>query len=108
MRCCSAEGFRVSQCRIVSGVAVVVGHVIVADDIARLQHGVAFPAIGDGVAARVENAMGPLRAPSNAALHQAAMHIAFRLTYTYGGKHFEVGVVQDVCGLLEQLDLLAS
>jgi len=54
---------------LMAGVAVVVGHIIVADEIARLENGIAFPTVGDGVPTGIQNAMGPLRASPETALH---------------------------------------
>src|SRR6266446_7996245 len=93
---------------LMAGVAVAVSHIIVADDIARLENGIAFPAIGDGVPTGIQNAMGPLRAPPETTLHQAAVHGAFRFAHAHAGKDFEIGVVQQVCGVLEQVDFARS
>src|SRR5918996_1430854 len=65
--------------RLMPWIAAIISHVIVANDIPWLEHGVSFAAVGHRVAARVENAMGPLRAAAGAARHQTGIDGAPRL-----------------------------
>ena len=74
-----------------AGIAVIVGNIVVANDVPRLEYGVPFATIGHRVAMRIENPMGPLGAALDTALHDAAMDVTLRLTDTHRGEDLEVG-----------------
>src|ERR671936_10942 len=54
--------------RLVTRIAVVIRHVVIANDVAGLEDGIALPTIGYRIAAGVENAVYPLRPAPQAAL----------------------------------------
>src|ERR671925_1660257 len=64
------------RARLMPWIAAIIGHVIVANDIPSLEHGLPFAAVGHRVAAGVENAMRPLRSAADTACHQTAMDVA--------------------------------
>src|SRR5687767_12402914 len=74
------------RARLMPWIAAVVCHVIVANDIPSLEHGVSFAAVGHRVAAGVENTMRPLRSAADAARHQTAMDLALGLPRHDRGK----------------------
>src|SRR5918999_3234963 len=76
--------------RLMPWIAAIISHVIVANDIPWLEHGVSFAAVGHRVAAGVENAMRPLRSAADAARPQTAVHVALGLTGHHRGKDFQV------------------
>src|SRR5262245_58493834 len=63
------------RARLVTRIAVIIRHVVIANDIAGLEDCITLSTIGYCIAAGVENAVHPLRPTPKAALDQAAMHI---------------------------------
>src|SRR5262245_39898718 len=92
------------RARLVTRIAVVIRHVVIANDVAGLEDGIALPTIGDRIAAGVENAVHPLRPASYATLNQTAVHIPFRLTRAHCGEDFQISIIQDIGGFLQQLN----
>src|SRR5262245_36044202 len=86
-------------------IAAMIRHVIIANDIPWLEHGVSLAAVGYRVAAGVEDAMRPLRPVPNAARHQTAMDVTLGLPCHDCGKDFQIGLVQEVSCLLQAADL---
>src|SRR5215813_229649 len=62
------------RARLVARIAVVIRHVVIANDVTGLEDGIALPAVCYRIAAGVENAVHPLRPAPQATLDQAAMH----------------------------------
>src|SRR5262245_24890084 len=77
---------------LVARIAVVIRHVVIANDVTGLEDCVALPAVGYRIAAGVENAMHPLRPASYATLNQTAVHIPFRLTRAHCGEDFQISI----------------
>src|SRR5262245_52171225 len=90
--------------RLMTRIAMVIRHVVIANDVAGLEDGIALPTIGYRIAARVENAVHPLRPASYATLNQTAVHIPFRLTRAHCGEDFQISIIQDIGGFLQQLN----
>src|SRR5205814_2865362 len=91
--------------RLVAGIAVHVGDVVGADDVARRPRVVALAGVGNEVAARVQDAVRPVGAPAQAAPDDAAVDGALRLSRLDGRKDLEVRIVEQVGALLEPRDL---
>ena len=88
-----------------AGIAVHVGHVLRADDIALRPRIVPLAGVGNGIATGIQDAVSPVGAPAQAAPDDAAVDGALRLAGLDGRKDLEVRIVEQVGALLEQRDL---
>src|SRR5437879_1768907 len=86
--------------RLVAGIAVHIGDVVGADDVALRPRVVALAGVGNEVAARVQDAVRPVGAPAQTAADDAAVDGALRLAGRDGRKDLEVGIVEQVGALL--------
>ena len=73
--------------RLVAGVSVEVGNVVVPDDVAGLKRHVPLAAVGHVVAAGVEDAVGPVGPAPDAPLDDSGMHLAFGVPGPDGRKN---------------------
>ena len=80
--------------RLVAGVAVQVGNIIVPDYVAGLEGHVALAAVGHTVTAGVQDAVGPVGPAPDAPFDDAGMDFPFRVSRPDGGKHLQIDFIQ--------------
>lgn len=76
--------------RLMAGVSLVIGHVIIADNVPPLEREVALALLGHGVAAAVQDAVGPLGAPLYTTSDDPAMDLPLGVAFSHRGKDFQI------------------